>query len=40
MADAIVYDDFAAPGAWPSDKWYKHKVPQCDLWDPAAVGYA
>ena len=37
MAEAIVYDDFAAPGVWPSDKWYKHKVPQCDLWDPAAT---
>jgi hypothetical protein len=37
MADAIGYDDFAAPGAWPSDKWYKHKVPQSDLWDPAAA---
>jgi Family of unknown function (DUF6081) len=35
--EAIVYDDFATPGGWPSDRWYKHKVPQCDLWDQAAV---
>ena len=32
-----VYDDFAAPGAWPGDKWYRHRVPACDLWDPATV---
>ena len=35
MADDIVYDDFA--GGWPSGKWYKHKVPEGDLWDPAAT---
>jgi Family of unknown function (DUF6081) len=35
--EAILYDDFATSGGWPSDKWYKHKVPQCDLWDQAAV---
>ena len=32
-----VYDDFATPGAWPGDKWYRHRVPACDLWDPATV---
>jgi hypothetical protein len=35
--DATVYDDFATPGAWPGDKWYRHRVPACDLWDPATV---
>ena len=33
---ALVYDDFAAD-AWPGGKWYKHKVPESDLWDPAAT---
>jgi len=36
-ASAAIYDDFAADGAWPSDKWYRHRVPECDLWDPAVV---
>jgi len=31
-----VYDDFAAAGAWPADKWYRH-MPVPGLWDPAAV---
>ena len=37
--DAVetIYDDFATPGAWPGDKWYRHRVPACDLWDPATV---
>jgi Family of unknown function (DUF6081) len=37
--DAVetVYDDFATPGTWPGDKWYRHRVPACDLWDPATV---
>ncbi len=35
-AQAIIYDDFASPGAWPGDKWYRH-LPIPDLWDPAAV---
>jgi Family of unknown function (DUF6081) len=34
---ATIYDDFATPGAWPGDKWYRHRVPDADLWDPAAV---
>ena len=33
----LIYDDFATPGAWPGDKWYRHRVPACDLWDPATV---
>lgn len=32
----IVYDDFAAAGAWPGDKWYRH-LPVPGLWDPAAI---
>jgi Family of unknown function (DUF6081) len=35
-SNAAIYDDFAAPGAWPGDKWYRH-LPAPDLWDPAAV---
>jgi hypothetical protein len=35
--NTIVYDDFAAREAWSGGKWYKHKVPDADLWDPAAV---
>lgn len=35
--EGTVYDDFATPDAWPGDKWYRHRVPECDLWDPAAV---
>ena len=39
-ADAIIYDDFSAPGAWPDDKWYRH-LPVPGLWDlAAAVTYA
>jgi hypothetical protein len=37
MMNAIVYDDFAARSAWDGGKWYKHKVPDADLWDPAAT---
>jgi hypothetical protein len=33
----MIYDDFAAAGAWPGDKWYRHRVPDCELWDPATV---
>src|SRR5271168_3726458 len=36
-AQAAIYDNFATPGAWPGDKWYRHRVPACDLWDPATV---
>jgi hypothetical protein len=36
QAHAAIYDDFAAAGPWPGDKWYKH-LPAPDLWDPAAV---
>ncbi len=36
-AIATVYDDFANPGAWPGDKWYRHRVPACELWDPATI---
>ena len=32
---ATIYDDFAAPGVWPGDKWYRH-LPAPDLWDSAA----
>ena len=35
-ASATIYEDFAAPGMWPGDKWYRH-LPAPDLWDPAAV---
>jgi hypothetical protein len=31
-----IYDDFASPGAWPGDKWYRHE-PIAGLWDPAAA---
>ncbi len=34
--NATIYDDFASR-VWPSDKWFKFRVPECDLWDPAAV---
>ena len=34
---AVVYDDFAARDAWDGGKWYRHKVPQSDLWDAAAT---
>jgi Family of unknown function (DUF6081) len=37
MADTAIYDDFSSRDAWPGDKWYRHRVPECDLWDPAAV---
>ena len=37
LSNATIYDDFATPGAWPGDKWYRHRVPQCELWDAAAV---
>jgi hypothetical protein len=33
---AIIYDDFAQIGTWPTDKWYRH-LPAPDLWDPAAI---
>lgn len=40
MAEVAIYDDFSSagtwPDTWPSDKWYRHKVPECDLWDKAA----
>jgi len=36
IADAVVYDDFGVPGAFPGDKWYRH-LPVPDLWDSAAV---
>ena len=36
QAHAAIYDDFAAAGSWPGDKWYKH-LPAPDLWDPTAV---
>jgi hypothetical protein len=36
-APAAIYDDFATPGPWPGDKWYRHRVPACELWDPATV---
>ena len=36
-AHATTYDDFATPGSWPGGKWYRHRVPACDLWDPATV---
>ncbi len=36
----VIYDDFAAsgawPGVWPGDKWYRH-LPIPGLWDPAAA---
>lgn len=35
-ANTLIYDHFAATGAWPSDKWYRH-LPTPDLWDPAAI---
>jgi Family of unknown function (DUF6081) len=35
-ARATIYDDFATPGSWPGDKWYRH-LPIPDLWDPATV---
>jgi hypothetical protein len=35
-AHTTIYDDFAAGGAWPGDKWYRH-LPIPGLWDPAAV---
>ncbi|MGB6345372.1 MAG: DUF6081 family protein [Xanthobacteraceae bacterium] len=31
-----IYDDFAARAAWDGGKWFKHKVPDADLWDAAA----
>jgi Family of unknown function (DUF6081) len=31
----VVYD-FASPGTWPGDKWYRH-LPIPGLWDPAAA---
>jgi len=34
---ATIYDDFATPGPLPGDKWYRHRLPDADLWDPAAV---
>lgn len=37
MAETIVYDDFAAPDGWPSAKWYKQRMPDYDMWDPATV---
>jgi hypothetical protein len=37
IANAIIYDDFSTRGTWPGDKWYRHRVPACDPWDPAAV---
>jgi hypothetical protein len=33
---ATIYDDFATPGSWPGDKWYRH-LPIPGLWDPATV---
>jgi hypothetical protein len=35
-AHATIYDDFATPGSWPGDKWYRH-LPIPGLWDPATV---
>lgn len=32
----VVYDDFAARDPWHGGKWYKHRVPDADLWDAAA----
>ena len=26
-----------AGGSWPGDKWYRHRLPGYDLWDPATV---
>jgi hypothetical protein len=34
---ATVYDDFARPDGWPGDIWYKHRMPDYDMWDPAVV---
>jgi Family of unknown function (DUF6081) len=36
QAHATIYDDFATPGSWPGDKWYRH-LPIPGLWDPATV---
>jgi len=36
-AGTTVYDDFATAGNWPGDKWYRHRLPGVDLWDPATV---
>jgi Family of unknown function (DUF6081) len=36
QAHATIYDEFATPGPWPGDKWYRH-LPIPDLWDPATV---
>lgn len=33
----VIYDDFSARNAWHGGKWYKHKVPDADLWDEAAT---
>jgi hypothetical protein len=35
--DAHIYDDIATAGSWPGDKWYRHRLPGYDLWDPATV---
>jgi hypothetical protein len=35
-AKTYTYDEFAAAGAWPGDRWYRH-LPTPDLWDPAAT---
>jgi len=32
----MTYDDFAARDQWSGGKWYRHKVPEADLWDAAA----
>ena len=33
----IVYDDFSVPDGWPAGKWFRHRMPDYDMWDPAAV---
>jgi hypothetical protein len=32
----VVYDDFSSPDGWPGDRWFKHRMPDYDMWDPAA----
>ena len=33
----LIYDGLAAREEWSAGKWYKHRVPDADLWDPAAT---
>lgn len=40
MAATIVYDDFSRAGGWPGEKWFRQRMPDYDMWDPAVAASA